>query len=289
MANGQGGEGRTHRGFRLAAQSARLLARDPELLILVFVGMIASLAISLGLFVLIFGHLPTWQDFRGVRYLWVMPIFAAGSLVPTFTNAVVVGMANTRLEGGEPTLRDGLRLTAATFPKLLRWWFLSVVVGFLLHAVLARLRLAGRVASLTLGLTWYLATLFVVPVLLYEPVGALEAVGRSASLFKQRWGEEVAGTSSIGLAVLVVVLPVQILLLVGAVALGVPPKYLFVLWMVLFSAIMVPVSAVSIVFNAALYRYAVSGAAIGPFDEGDLENAYAYKPNRVRHLFGRNR
>lgn len=85
-----------------------------------------------------------------------MPVFAAGSVVPTFINAAVVGMANTRLEGGDPTLRDGLRLAAAKFPKLLRWWFVSLVVGFVLHAVLARLRLAGRIASLTLGLTWYL-------------------------------------------------------------------------------------------------------------------------------------
>lgn len=283
MATGQGGDGRTQRGFRLAADSGRLLARDSELLVLAFVGMIASLAISLGLFLLIFGHLlPIWHDFRGARYYWFLPIVVASSVVSTFTDGVVVGMANTRLRGGEPTLRDGLRLAAAKFPKLLRWWFLRMALSFLLQAIFARLRLAGRVASMTLGLTGYLATLCVVPVLLYEPVGALDAVGRSASLFKQRWGEEVAGkTSIIGLAMLVVVVPVEILLLVGAVAVGVSPKYMFALGILLVSASTVPVSAINSVFHAALYRYAVSGAASGSFAESDLKNVYAYKPKRV--------
>jgi hypothetical protein len=288
MADSPDGEGRARRGFRLAAESLRLLGADPELIALALFGVVAFIAISFGLFVAVFGHVPVTQDFRGGRYFLVFPIFAVGSIVPLFTNAAIVGAATIRLQGGEPTLRDGLRLARAKFPKLVCWWLVSVTVGFFLHAVLARLRLAGRLASLTFGVTWSLATVFVIPTLLYEPVGALDAVRRSASLFKQRWGEEVAGTGSIGLAVSLVMLPVMVLCFVAAAAAGVPPKYFFVLWMVVLSAVMVPVSALGSVFNAALYRYAVSGEALGPFSESDLGHAYKYKPKHG-NLFSRKR
>lgn len=173
-------EGRLRRGFRLAAESGRIIVADPEVLVLALVGMVVSAAISLGLFYVVFGHVPTGHDFRGGRYFVIFPIFAVGSIVPTFTNAAIVGEAKIRLEGGDPTMRDGLVLAARKLPKLIRWWLVSVIVGYVLHALVARLRLAGRLASLTLGVTWYLATIFVIPLLLYEPVDVLDAVRRSA-------------------------------------------------------------------------------------------------------------
>lgn len=87
-----------------------------------------------------------------------------------------------------------------------------------------------------------------------------------------------------------VLVPVEVVVLVAAVALGLEPKYFFLLWIVLFLALMVPVSALTTVFNTALYLYATEGVAAGPFNKGELERAYEPKRRRVRGwLFGRRR
>jgi hypothetical protein len=40
---------------------------------------------------------------------------------------------------------------------------------------------------------WEVITFLVVPVLLYEPVGPVDGIKRSASIFKQRWGDQMTG------------------------------------------------------------------------------------------------
>ncbi len=48
------------------------------------------------------------------------------------------------------------------------------------------------------GIAWSVLTYFVVPVLLYEPVGVGQSIKRSAQIFRERWGEQFIGNATMG-------------------------------------------------------------------------------------------
>jgi hypothetical protein len=202
---------RIRRGFTLARKSWEVLWADPELIGLAFLGTVLWVGVALGLFLAVFGRLPHGSDFRFPHYLWVFPILALVSPIGTFTNAAIVGAATIRLEGGDPTAMDGIRLAAKRLPQLVAWSLFSSVVALFLQLLAERLKIAGRIVQWTIGLAWALGTLFVVPVLLYEPEGVEGAIRRSAKLFKGQWGTEASGTGAIAAALLVVLIPVGII------------------------------------------------------------------------------
>jgi Family of unknown function (DUF6159) len=124
-------------------------------------------------------------------------------------------------------------------------------------------------------------TFFVVPVLLYEPVGVGDGIKRSASLFRQRWGETFVGNGAIGLVIFVASLAVLVVAVPLAVALPALGITLGVLGVGALAAIG---AACTGVFNAALYRYATTGEASGAFTVEDLQASF--RPRERRGLFG---
>jgi hypothetical protein len=136
----------------------------------------------------------------------------------------------------------------------------------------------GNIIVSLLGVAWSLLTFFVVPVLLYEPLGVGASIKRSASIFKQKWGEQVVGNATIGLAMFLV--GVALALALGGLAFAVPGLapvaiVIGVLAMLVLAALG---SVLTGVFNAALYRYATTGEAGGTFSEQDL--AGSFRPKR---------
>ena len=71
--------------------------------------------------------------------------------------------------------------------------------------------MVGRIG----GLGWSLATFLVVPVLVAEGLGPIDAVRRSSQLLKRTWGEQIAGNVGVG--------AVFFLAFVVAIVLGVVP------------------------------------------------------------------
>jgi hypothetical protein len=273
---------RIRRGFTLAQKSWQVLCADPELIGLAFVGTVLWVGVALGLFLAVFGRLPHGSDFRFPHYLWVFPILAVVSPIGTFTNAAIVGAATIRLEGGDPTAMDGIRLAAKRLPQLVAWSLFSSVVALFLQLLAERLKIAGRIVQWTIGLAWALATLFVVPVLLYEPEGVEGAIRRSAKLFKEQWGTEASGTGAIAAALLVVLIPVGIIGGIVIAATGGSVAVATVVIVAFFALISVGTSALIAVFQAALYRYAVAGEALGPYTTQDLHDAYGPRLGRGR-------
>lgn len=273
---------RTRRGFTLVRKSWTVLRADPELVGLAFVGTVLWVGVALGLFLAIFGRLPHGSDLRFPRYLWVFPIIAVVSPIGTFTNAAIIGAATIRLEGGDPTVMDGIRLAAKRLPQLVAWSLFSSVVALFLQLLAERLKIAGRIAQWTIGLAWALATLFVIPVLLYEPEGVEGAIRRSAKLFKDQWGTEAGGMGAIGAALFVVMLPVGVIAGIAIAASGGSAAVVIVVLVGFVALLTVGTSALMGVFQAALYRYAVAGEALGPYSTQDLRGAYGPKLGRAR-------
>ena len=184
-------------------------------------------------------------------------LYVANYFVIVFFNLALVGVASSRLSGGTGTLRDGLSLAWERRGKVLQWALLAATVGIILRIVEGRLSWLGRLIVRLVGVAWSLAAYFVVPVLAFEDLGPVDALKRSAHLFRENWGENLAGGFSFGYICGLLALPGVILWFVAAGALGAAGMFLGGVLVVAYFLVLAVVSAaVQGIFMAALYRYA---------------------------------
>ena len=270
--------GRFRRGMRLSAQSLRVLRQAPELFVLPVIGFVLFVASFLGMFLVAFGRMPQLEDFEGGRYLVVFPLFLVSGMFSSFANAAVVGASCRLLEGRDATIGDGLRMAWRRFPQLMAWTLLAGVAAMLLQLLAERLKLAGRIMQATLGLAWALATMLVVPVLMFEDIGVVDAVRRSATLVKQRWGEGLSGVGAVGLAMVLLLLPLSVAAGIATIA---APHLVVVWWTLVTGVLIASTGALGGVYTAALYRYAVAGEAAGPFTHEDMQGSFVKKSDTL--------
>jgi hypothetical protein len=271
---------RIRRGFRLLGASWEVLKADRELLVLPLISFAIILVVtaSVGGAAWASGGLGREREaLTAVDYAFLAIYYFVAYFVSIFFNAAVVGAATIRLEGGDPSIRDGLRLAASRTGKIAGWAAISATVGLILRAIEERAGFIGDIIVGLIGVAWGLMTYFVVPVILYEPVGAIEGIKRSASIFRQRWGEQMTGNASIGLAMVLLGLPI---ILVSVALAAISPPLGIVVGILALGALIAVGTALSGVFQAALYRYATSGEAGGAFSEADLQASF--KPKRRR-------
>jgi hypothetical protein len=265
------------RGFRLARASWSVVTEERQLLVLPILSFLASLVVMAVFALGIVGiGLPESEEDVGLGfYLLAFLFYVAMSFVTIFSNAAVIGAATERLEGRDASLSIGLALAKRHLGQIFVWAVITATVGMILRAIQERSGILGRVLAGIIGIAWNAITFFVVPVLLYEPVTAPEAIKRSATIFRARWGEQFTGNATIGLAMVLVGIAVSLPLIALAAAapvIGIPLLVLAV------GAVAAAGAACSGVFNAALYRYAVTGEAAAPFTHEDLDRAF--KPKR---------
>ena len=267
------------RAFRLLGQSWHIVMAEKSLLALPVVSMLVSLVVIavFGLGAAGIGLPAEGESANPLLYLLGFLLYVVLAFVAIYTNAVVIGIAMRRLSGEDATLRDGLALANGHLPAIAAWSVVTATVGMVLRAIQSSDNVIARILAGLAGVAWTVLTFFVVPVLLFEQAGVGTAMKRSASIFRQRWGEQFIGNGTIGLALFLLAIPVFVL--AGFVTAAIPALgiALIVLAVVAFVALG---GAMSGVFNAALYRFATAGEVKGGFSEQDL--ATAFRPRRGR-------
>jgi hypothetical protein len=108
---------------------------------------------------------------------------------------------------------------------------------------------------------WAAVTYFVVPVLVVDGAGPVEAVKRSSAILRQKWGEATSGEGGLGLIYFVLALPVM-LLAVFAGSQGGAAMIPALLFAVLYIAgLALVVMTLSTLFRTGVYIYATTGQA----------------------------
>jgi len=264
--------GRLGTGWQLTKTSLRILRQDKELLLFPLLSGVFLLLILAGFLGGVFLAMGTEALFQGTAAWLIVALlfvyYVVAFFVTLFFNAAVIGAAMIRLNGGNPTLRDGLRIARENAGRIFLWALFAATIAMILRAIQERVGIIGKILVGLVGIAWTLATYFVVPVLIYEKLGPWSAVKRSASLFKSTWGETFAGGFTMGgiflLAGLAGLLPILVgALLGGLLGLLVGLLVAVVYWIIL--GIMA--SAASSVLVAALYRYATTGKVAEDFQD----------------------
>jgi hypothetical protein len=270
------------RSWELVKASAGVLRSDKELMLFPLISGAATLVVMATFLIPVFA-LRIFEQGIGVGgvVLGFLFYFCQYSVI-IFFNCALVGAAMIRLDGGDPSLRDGFDAAKSRLPSILGYAAIAATVGVILQGLKNKdnnfiVRLIGS----GLGAAWTLATFLVVPVLVSRDIGPIDALKESVALLRRTWGENAIGNVGIGAAFGLITF---LFLLVGAgltfaayhvslpLAIGIGVVFLLgVLLLGIYQA------ALSGVYSAALYRYAVSHEAPAAFRGAMLEDAFRSK------------
>lgn len=273
------------RSWELAKGSFRVLRSDKELLIFPFLSFIALVIVSISFFFpfAAVGGITSAQNGETniASYVVAFLFYVVSYTVTFFFQTALVGAAMIRLDGGDPTVGDGLRIAFARLPKIIVYAVIAATVGMILRWISERAGIIGQLVGGILGFAWSIATFLVVPVLVVENVGPLEAIKRSTGYLKRTWGEQLIGNIGIGLVfgllmVLVIFAGGALLFLLfqASIALGLAGVVALVLVIGILALIG---SALSGIFTASVYRYATKGDAGPMFNNQVVAQAFRQK------------
>jgi membrane-anchored glycerophosphoryl diester phosphodiesterase (GDPDase) len=272
---------RISRSWQLVKASWRILSQDRKLLVfpilsgictlLVVVSFILPLVLSGAVFGRAAAGPAPW-------YVLLFLFYVVSYFVAIFFNTALITCVHSLLQGRETSITEGLSNAVRHIGPILAWAIVAATVGVILRAIQDRAGFLGRIAISIVGGIWSLVTIFVVPVLVLEDKGVVDAVKESVALFRKTWGESVVGSVSIGVifgAIVVVgLIGVFAALFTRSITVMILGVALFIL---LIAVVSVVASAMQGIFVTALYTYAKTGNVPMGFGKGVLEKAFVPK------------
>jgi hypothetical protein len=263
------------RSIELFKTSWGILMDDKKLLVFPFLSGIVSL-IVLATFILplivggIFGDL--------FFYIALFAFYLVSYFVVIFFNTALVSCVNARLQGKEMSVGDGLKNALNHFTSILAWALISATVGLILQILREEGGYFGKIAASLVGGAWGLVTFFVVPILVLEDKGVVDAIKDSTDLIRKTWGESIIGSGSIML-VFVIIGVIGFIATLATLLLG--NSAVFVIALVLFIGLVILLAVVAAamqgIFVTALYTYARTGSVPSAFRGDLIQNAFVQK------------
>jgi hypothetical protein len=210
--------------------------------------------------------------------------YFVGYFIVIYFQVALVCSIQHRMAGGDPTVGYGIAQANRRLGAIFTWALIAATVGLILRALEQAARgrgaIIGQIMVSVLGFAWNLMVFFVIPVIASEGVSGIQAIKRSSSLMKRRWGEAIIGTQGIGLIVMLatmvlVAIPAFLgfMLINSSVVLGFT---LLVIAGGLGVVMTATGSALESTYRAVLYAYAETGDPHG-FSKDALDSAFRPK------------
>lgn len=274
---------RLSRSFRLVGASAQVLRQDKHLMLFPIISGLALFLVLLAFALPLLGLDSIDGISKGGLYSTAFLFYVVQYFVIFYFNTALVGAVVMRLEGGSPTLGDGLRIANSRIGTIFGYAVISATIGVILRAIQERVGFIGRLIAGLLGAGWAVATFLVVPVIATSDRGALDSISESTALLKRSWGENVAGQVGLNvafsllylclLAGAVVLAMLLAKLAAGPVAVGV---FAAIVLLAFLGCVLMHATLTGI-YSAVLYRYALYGSDAPGFDGPVLASAFRQK------------
>jgi hypothetical protein len=261
-------------GWRYARQSLEIVRQDSALTGLAAIGFALGLVLAVVPLAAAAWAFDAERDAIGLVASAVACFaFYAGL---TFSGVAIASAAAEVIDGRDAKVTTSLSTASARLRPVLGWAVVGTLV--MLGIALARGK-GGRGTNMLASVgseAWSLVTFLAVPVIAFEGLSPIATVKRSASLFRQRWGEQLTGTASIGLLFFLLSLPALMLVIAGVVEaalygpslLGVAAAVVGLLGL---TTIGLLGRAASATFGAVVYEFATTGAVPATIARADLE------------------
>ena len=275
--------GRLRNSWELTKASWNVLKQDTELLVFPAISGIAVLLVAstfLGGAWMV-GLENAFEEGSMLGAVGGFLFYMVTYTVIFFFNSALVGAALIRLDGGDPTVKDGFRIAFDRLGSILAYAVVAATVGMILRSLQERAGVFGKLLGGLGGVAWTLSTYMVVPVLVTRDVDPIQAIKESAALFRKTWGEQMAANIGMGAVTLVATLGVMGLGVVGVVLAAQVAPVLVVIPIVGIVGGILTISLVSstlgAIYTAALYRFATTGEAPVGFEGRFMREAFAPK------------
>lgn len=218
-------------------------------------------------------------------------IYLGLAFIATFFNVCVVYTAKTRFKGKNATFGESIKFAFSKLNLILAWSLLAATIGLILRildSVAEKSEGIGRwvmhgIVSL-LGAAWSIITIFVVPGMVYNNLGPINAIKKSVQVLKKTWGESLIKYFALGLTqflfIIAGIIITIILLILGSGAGIVGIIFAIIIAVLYFVAVITIFSVANTVFNTALYVYAETGKVPGKYTKDIMSNAFASRKRK---------
>lgn len=302
--------GRIRRGWLLTKSSWHILRLDKELTALPLISFFVALAALIPIAAIFFMN-ATFVDSTAVdastqtfyettlqpwqQLLLGFATYFVTTLVANFFGGAVIYGASQRFNGSDPTLRTSISGASRKIRPLILFSLMMTTVGLFFQILEERLPFAGALAAWLFDAAWNIANIFAIPVIVLSEgnVQPLQATKQSVQVIKKVWGEGIVVNIGIGIIALITYL-VYMMISVAATVLafsagggetvGAPVIVVGTLSVLGLVALILIFTTLGSIAKAALYHYAMTGAAPGPFDKDLLRTTMT--PKKARKIFG---
>ena len=268
------------RSWALVKASGKILMEDKKLLVFPLISGIVTLIVVLSFVLpLLLSGAVLGQAISGpMWFLYLFLFYVVSYFVVIIFNTGLITCVSARLQGRDATVGEGISNAMRHIGPILAWAVIAATVGIILRTIQNRSGTLGRIAVAIAGGVWSLVTMFVIPVLVLEDKGVVDAIKESVALFRKTWGESVVGSFSIGL-IFGAIAAVGLLFVFAAFFTGnIAVMILAIaLFLVLVAVVSVVSSAMQGIFVTALYTYAKTGNVPVAFDRGLIAGAFVPK------------
>lgn len=282
------------RSWMITKLAFGVINKDRELLWFALLSFIFSTAFTIAMVVP--SVLPSLLDNGFSResmeiyhYVIIFLTYFGLAFIASFFNVCVVYTTKVRFEGGNATFGESLKFAFSRVGLIAQWSLLAATVGLILRILddlASRLGKIGQiVAQLVIGLigmAWSIVTIFVVPVLVYEGVGPIDAVKKSTQIIKKTWGESLI--KAIGLGLIQFFVFFLIIVSTGGLTYLLMQQFEFTGMLIgvgigalLLLLAGIIFSVASTIFNTALYVYANNNLVPSGFNEDVVKGAFRKK------------
>ena len=266
--------------WNITKTSMVVLRKDKELLFFPFMSFI-GIAIVVGIAAAVFAVIGTFDRLdttgegaelkAGDVIVGVLALVAALFIVNYF-NAALMAAARHRLRGGDPNVWTGLAAVNKNISGVLGWAIISAIILIILTYIRGKTdSFLGRILIDIVGAVWAYMTFFVVPILIVEGVGPIEAIKRSKNYFGRTWGEQLVSGFGFGIIRMIAMLPgIALGLAIGAVS----PVAGIIVAVPLIALALAIVNALEGIFKMALYEHVAEHVEPQFFPKEVLDGAY---------------
>lgn len=279
-----------HRSWSLTKTSFSVLWQDPEMLIFPVLSAFFSTCFIALIFVpSVFASVMSSGSgsisiaFGGLEAILLFCSYFVFAFLSTFFNVCVVYTAKTRFEGGNATFFQSLGFAMSRVHRIAAWSLVSATVGLFLRwldNMAERKGIVGvifRLLAGLLGFAWAIVQLFVIPAMVYEDVGPVDAIKTSISTLKETWGESLVRHYGLGFLQFLATLP-WILAIAGGIYLltMLPPLggVVIALGVVGIIATSTVFGVLNTIYNTALYHFASTRSVPSGWEDEPLEMAF---------------
>jgi hypothetical protein len=260
--------------WELMGASWQVLKKDKEIIFFPLLSGICCLLLlaSLAVPLLVSDWRPPDEMTRADQVLYYAVLFVfyfCNYFIITFFNVAIVACAVSRMAGGDPTFSGGLNEAFKRIHLIAGWALVSATVGLILRMIEDRSEKIAAIVAGILGMAWTVMTFLVVPVLVVENKGPIDALKESTRLLKHTWGEQIIGNFSFGLLFFLLGIPGFALVAIGLFVIGADQLPLMIgciaLGIAYFLILSLIQSALQAIFQAAVYMHTqgVSGGTFG--------------------------